>query len=191
MIQLKTRILIFSSIFVLLGIISFLLWFLGYTTAATWNHNSIETQAEIIDHIIIDSNCSYSCNCKCTKRSFPPHTTCHNQCDTCYQKCYDGYILITYPINNIYHNNSILLFDDYVDYKNMMNTLNNSYSIDSNITCYYNYYNIDDVRLKLKDDVSFMIAAIVITSLVLLNFIVWGSIEIYLRFRNSEYQQLA
>lgn len=120
------------SIFTLVFLIPCILFNIGI--GREWNKNAVVSKCFILGYDIMESKCSYKCNCQLVCLGKP--YDCHNICDLCWKTCYNGYVDVF--INKI-KNKVFGLTDDTIT--KVESQLSEKYPINSTITCYY-YNNI-------------------------------------------------
>ena len=176
MLAFQWRALIVGIVLVILLFICLMLYFVGYKNANEWNNNAEETQCKVIQHKIINQQCSHSCNCVtvCSTGS-DGKRTCYQSCQTCYYTCYGGNIVVSYLETYTHEFN---VYSYYSFQSEVTNSLNANYPINSNILCYYNVNNPGDVRLKMEDALGFYIATLVMGIIGLIILAVWLSLEL-------------
>lgn len=136
-----------------------------------WNKNAIMSKCLVIDHNIIESKCSYKCNCQivCLEKPF----NCYNICNLCWKTCYNGYVNVL--INNTENRVSVLTDDNIT---NVESQLNKKYSINITITCYY-YNNITKFSNE-EENSNYFVFYIISTIVACLISLIVLSLEIYL-----------
>ena len=128
-------------------------------------HDAVQGSCNVIGHDVTPDTCSYSCNCVTTCTYTSTSQSCQQTCQTCYYTCYDGSILLSYQYNNNQYANWMSV-ETKVDSSNQVaNDLNNKYPLNHTITCFFDKFNPNDVRLSKGSEAGF-IAGIVIFSII-------------------------
>lgn len=80
-----------------------LFYYLGYEGPKDWDEKAIKTQCLIIDHFVQRIACGFACNCSGTPKN--------QDCQTCYQPCYDGFIIVSFYTDKINLPNTSTVFN--------------------------------------------------------------------------------
>lgn len=154
-----------GSVSIILSILclmpALLLFLLGYEPRMTWNKTSIETECNVTSHVVEQSQCSESCNCRKTCTGTTNSRHCSRHCQTCYYTCYDSYITVEYKDESFSTFRSMILIEnDKRRMDKLVNNLNKKYPLYNEITCYYNVDDPNQVKLKLYNPVGYMVGGI-------------------------------
>ena len=154
-----------------------LLYYVGYEIRIDWNNNAAETTCTITGHRIIALVCTESCNCI---------TTCANSqcsssittCQTCEYDCYDGYVQVSYIVDESYQNEQEM-YSSKRSRTNLQSELKFKYPIDSRPLCYYQEDDPSDFKLELHAATVYLAFSIIFGILGGILIIGWTGFVIY------------
>lgn len=154
-----------------------LLWFLGYKEKGDWNKTAVETNCLITDHKTPERSCSYSCNCHSTCHKSTDGQSCSTTCSTCYRQCWDEVMVLQYEYHYIVYTKDWVVDTEYSEFE-ASEQLKEDYPIGSEITCYLNPNNPNDLRLELNNIaifLGFFIVFVILGGLICSGWIVYES----------------
>jgi len=145
-----------------------LLFYLGYQNIATWNTNGVKTICFVVGHVFRQISCYDIYSNVIKKRDI--------------DLCTSAEIQVTYDHN--YHS-TIPIIDGIPSY--VESYLNLKHPISSNHTCWYQLYNIPDVRLSLRNPTPFLVSSFAMIILGVLSVVAWSSLSLFNYYRRPQY----
>jgi len=163
----KIRIGIYISVILTLLSICILVWIDPFNS---YNTNYIKDNCIITNYTVIEHNYFFQPN-KLT------------------ELCYDGYLNLSYNINNCSYNTSVLLINCKNNNSAILEIFNDTYPLGMDITCYYYKFNHDDVLLS-RGNYPYMSTIIFSSSFFVMIIILVIDVYLFFRRKNNEYNIL-
>ena len=158
--EFKYRVLVVLSLVAVFSLMPSIIASMVYKNNSEWNDDAGMTECNIQNYSIVKAEC--------------PSFDSGNKKRNDKEGCFNGCITVNYLQN---HTKNITV--TYGLYEQVESYLNNNYVLNSNISCWYQQSNINDLELSLRNTSGALVALVIFSGAGCIAIIIWIFLEIY------------